>query len=143
MQLALDGPEPAGFLAGAQTQLLGEQGQLGGSAPRPPPGGGLFVAVEEMGVAPHHHGRVGHGQLLTVRSLCGFASNVAPHLLAEGLVAVRVAGRLEVAAGQVGYWPAHDAGRDASAEQVAGTLGLDEEGARMLMARFGGWSPYR
>lgn len=58
------------------------------------------------------------------------------------LAAVRAARRLEVAAGQVGYGPAHDARQDTTAEQAAAALGLTEEAARKLMARFGGWSPY-
>ncbi|REK84462.1 hypothetical protein DY245_43195 [Streptomyces inhibens] len=59
------------------------------------------------------------------------------------LAAVRAARRMEVTAAQVGYWPAHDARRDATAEQAAAALGLNEDAARKLMARFGGWSPYR
>ncbi|MFI1304050.1 hypothetical protein [Streptomyces sioyaensis] len=59
------------------------------------------------------------------------------------LAAVRAARRLEVTAGQVGYWPAHDARRDTTVEQAAAALGLNEDAARKLMARFGGWSPYR
>ncbi|MGG7568717.1 hypothetical protein [Streptomyces sirii] len=62
---------------------------------------------------------------------------------ASPLAAVRAARRLEVTAGQVGYWPAHDARQDATAEQAAAALGLNEDAARKLMARFGGWSPYR
>ncbi|MGX1855195.1 hypothetical protein OIU91_40240 [Streptomyces sp. NBC_01456] len=58
------------------------------------------------------------------------------------LAAVRAARRLEVAAGQVGYGPAHEARQDTTAEQAAAALGLTEEAARKLMARFGGWSPY-
>ncbi|MEJ8652599.1 hypothetical protein WKI65_32130 [Streptomyces sp. MS1.AVA.3] len=59
------------------------------------------------------------------------------------LAAVRAARRLEVTAEQVGYWPAHDARQDTTAEQAAAALGLNEDAARKLMARFGGWSPYR
>ncbi|MBM4795954.1 hypothetical protein HXP44_28845 [Streptomyces sioyaensis] len=59
------------------------------------------------------------------------------------LAAVRAARRLEVTAGQVGYWPAHHARRDTTVEQAAAALGLNEDAARKLMARFGGWSPYR
>lgn len=59
------------------------------------------------------------------------------------LAAVRAARRLEVTAVQVGYWPAHEARRDTTAEQAAAALGLTEDAARKLMARFGGWSPYR
>ncbi|MFH8558891.1 hypothetical protein ACH4FE_35615 [Streptomyces celluloflavus] len=59
------------------------------------------------------------------------------------LAAVRAARRLEVTAVQVAYWPAHDARRDASIEQVAAALGLNEGATRGLMARFGRWSPYR
>ncbi|MFF8788047.1 hypothetical protein [Streptomyces sp. NPDC015125] len=58
------------------------------------------------------------------------------------LTAVRAARRLEVTAVRVGYWPAHDARQDATAEQAAAALGLDEDEARKLMARFGRWSPY-
>ncbi|GAA2329876.1 hypothetical protein Scani_34800 [Streptomyces caniferus] len=59
------------------------------------------------------------------------------------LAAVRAARRLEVTAGQVGYWPAHDARQDTTAEQAAAALGLNETAARKLMAHFGRWSPYR
>ncbi|MEJ8653693.1 hypothetical protein WKI65_38015 [Streptomyces sp. MS1.AVA.3] len=59
------------------------------------------------------------------------------------LAAVRAARRLEVTAGQVGYCPAHDARQDTTAEQAAAALGLNEDAARKLMARFGHWSPYR
>ncbi|MFF3748510.1 hypothetical protein [Streptomyces kronopolitis] len=58
------------------------------------------------------------------------------------LAAVRAARRLEVTAAQVGYWAAHDARRDATAAQAAAALGLNEDDARKLMARFGCWSPY-
>ncbi|MGW2010188.1 hypothetical protein [Streptomyces nigrescens] len=58
------------------------------------------------------------------------------------LAAVRAARRLEVTAAQVGYWPAHDARRDVTAEQAAAALGLNEDAARKLMARLGRWSPY-
>ncbi|MDH6626116.1 hypothetical protein M2271_003933 [Streptomyces sp. LBL] len=59
------------------------------------------------------------------------------------LAALRAARRLEVTAVQVGYWPAHDARQDTTAEQAAAALGLDEDAARKLLARFGRWSPYR
>lgn len=44
---------------------------------------------------------------------------------------------------QTAYWPAHEARRDAAPGQAAAALGLDESGARTLLARFGHWSPYR
>ncbi|MFI0219873.1 hypothetical protein [Streptomyces lydicus] len=59
------------------------------------------------------------------------------------LAAVRAARRLEVTAVQVGYWPACDARRDTTVEQAASALGLSEDAARKLMARFGRWSPYQ
>ncbi|MFD3418826.1 hypothetical protein [Streptomyces decoyicus] len=59
------------------------------------------------------------------------------------LSAVRAARWLEVSAVQVGYWAAHDARRDTTAEQAASALGLNEDAARKLMARFGRWSPYQ
>ncbi|WP_203660958.1 hypothetical protein [Streptomyces sp. SID14446] len=58
------------------------------------------------------------------------------------LAAVRAARRLEVLAMQTAYWPAHEARRDAAPGHAAAALGLDESGARMLLARFGRWSPY-
>ncbi|MFJ4894965.1 hypothetical protein ACIP5U_33975 [Streptomyces sp. NPDC088788] len=58
------------------------------------------------------------------------------------LAAIRAARRLEVLAAQTAYWPARDARRDADAGQAAAALGLDESGARALLARFGRWSPY-
>lgn len=57
------------------------------------------------------------------------------------LAAVRAARRLEVTAVRVGYWPAHDARQDATTTQAA-ALGLDEDGAWKLMARYGRWSPH-
>ncbi|WP_032918590.1 hypothetical protein [Streptomyces rimosus] len=59
------------------------------------------------------------------------------------LAALRAARLLEVTAVQAGYWPAHDARQDTSPEQAAAALGLNEDEARKLMARFGRWSPYR
>ncbi|MFJ5222850.1 hypothetical protein [Streptomyces sp. NPDC088400] len=59
------------------------------------------------------------------------------------LAALRAARRLEVTAVETGYWPAHDARQDATAEQAAAALGLDQNAARKLVARFGRWSPYR
>ncbi|MFE2159895.1 hypothetical protein ACFW9M_19005 [Streptomyces lydicus] len=61
---------------------------------------------------------------------------------ASPLAAVRAGRRLEVTAARVGYWPAHDARQDTTVEQAAVALGLNEDAARKLMARFGGWSPY-
>ncbi|MET8038465.1 hypothetical protein [Streptomyces sp. NPDC005345] len=58
------------------------------------------------------------------------------------LAAIRAARRLEVLAVQSAYWPARDARRDADLGQAAAALGLDERGARALLARFGRWSPY-
>ncbi|MFC8663080.1 hypothetical protein [Streptomyces sp. NPDC057199] len=59
------------------------------------------------------------------------------------LAALRAARQLEVTAAQSAYGPAHDARQDATFEQAAAALGLDEDAARKLIARFGGWSPYR
>ncbi|MFI1259109.1 hypothetical protein ACH4U6_35940 [Streptomyces netropsis] len=59
------------------------------------------------------------------------------------LAAVRAARRLEVTAVEVAYWPAHEARKNATSEQAATALGLNESDARKLMARFGRWSPYR
>ncbi|WP_434597933.1 hypothetical protein [Streptomyces sp. A5-4] len=59
------------------------------------------------------------------------------------LAALRAARRLEVTAVEVAYWPAHDARQDATPGQAATALGLNEDAARKLMARFGRWSPYR
>ncbi|MFG2434629.1 hypothetical protein [Streptomyces sp. NPDC048508] len=58
------------------------------------------------------------------------------------LAAIRAARRMEVLAVQSAYWPACDARRDADFAQAAAALGLDERGARALLARFGRWSPY-
>ncbi|WP_437081899.1 hypothetical protein [Streptomyces sp. enrichment culture] len=59
------------------------------------------------------------------------------------LAAVRAARRLEMTAAQAGYEPAHDVLQDATAGQAAAAaLGLDEEAARKLLARFGRLSPY-
>ncbi|MFD0069513.1 hypothetical protein [Streptomyces sp. NPDC127574] len=58
------------------------------------------------------------------------------------LAAIRAARRLEVLAAQTAYWPAPEARRDADPGQAAAALGLDESGARALLARFGRWSPY-
>ncbi|MFD7681043.1 hypothetical protein [Streptomyces sp. NPDC060187] len=59
------------------------------------------------------------------------------------LAAIRAARRLEVLAAQTAYWPAIDARGDANLGQTAAALGLDESGARAVLARFGRWSPYR
>ncbi|MCX4775589.1 hypothetical protein [Streptomyces sp. NBC_01264] len=59
------------------------------------------------------------------------------------VAAVRAARRLEVTAGRVGYWAARGTANDLDTGQAAAALGLDEDAARKLMARFGGWSPYR
>ncbi|MET7826827.1 hypothetical protein ABZT23_19325 [Streptomyces sp. NPDC005386] len=56
------------------------------------------------------------------------------------LAAIRAARRSEVLAAQTAYWPARDARRDADLGQAAAALGLDEPGARALLARFGRWS---
>ncbi|MEU7282475.1 hypothetical protein AB0A69_27415 [Streptomyces sp. NPDC045431] len=59
------------------------------------------------------------------------------------LAALRAARRLEVTAVRLGYWPARDARQETTAEQAAAALGLDEDSARTLLARFGRFSPYR
>jgi hypothetical protein len=53
------------------------------------------------------------------------------------LAAVRAARRLEVIAVQTAYWPALDVSRNATDEQTAAALGLNEDAARDLLARFG------
>ncbi|MER7982745.1 hypothetical protein [Streptomyces sp. NPDC095817] len=58
------------------------------------------------------------------------------------LAAIRAARRLEVLAVQTAYWPAYDARRDVDLGQAAAALGLDERGARSLLARLGRWSSY-
>ncbi|MFE1057027.1 DsbA family protein [Streptomyces rochei] len=58
------------------------------------------------------------------------------------LAALRAARQLEVAAARTAYWPAHETRQDTPLERAASALGLDEDAARRLMARFGGWSPY-
>ncbi|MFB7910803.1 hypothetical protein ACFC1T_30645 [Kitasatospora sp. NPDC056076] len=58
------------------------------------------------------------------------------------LAALRAARLLEVTAERTAYWPAHDARRDLGLAATAAALGLDEDGARHLLARFGRWSPY-
>nr|WSX47674.1 hypothetical protein OG409_01005 [Streptomyces sp. NBC_00974] len=59
------------------------------------------------------------------------------------VAAVRAARRLEVTAERVGYWAARGTANDLDTTQAATALGLDEDAARKLMARFGRWSPYR
>lgn len=59
------------------------------------------------------------------------------------IAAVRAARQLEVVAERVGYWAARGTASDLDAAQAAVHLGLDEDAARKLMARFGRWSPYR
>ncbi|MFI5868194.1 hypothetical protein [Streptomyces sp. NPDC051546] len=56
---------------------------------------------------------------------------------------VRAARRLEVVAERVGYWAARHTAADLDTAQAATHLGLNEDAARKLMARFGRWSPYR
>ncbi|MFE2041201.1 hypothetical protein ACFXAZ_09755 [Streptomyces sp. NPDC059477] len=58
------------------------------------------------------------------------------------LAAVRAVRRLEIVAMDVGYRAAHDARADATDEQAASALGLNERAARTLLARLGGWHPY-
>ncbi|WP_407841316.1 hypothetical protein ACE1OC_40765 [Streptomyces sp. DSM 116496] len=59
------------------------------------------------------------------------------------VTAVRAARRLEMVVERVGYWAARGTAADLDTAQAAVHLGLDEDAARKLMARFGGWSPYR
>ncbi|MFE9560214.1 hypothetical protein ACFYM0_03815 [Streptomyces sp. NPDC006487] len=59
------------------------------------------------------------------------------------VAAVRAARRLEVTAERVGYWAARGTANDLDTGRAATALGLDEDAARKLMARFGRWSPYR
>ncbi|WP_327302171.1 hypothetical protein OG730_00370 [Streptomyces sp. NBC_01298] len=56
---------------------------------------------------------------------------------------VRAARHLEIVAERVGYWAARDTAADLDTAQAAAHLGLNEDAARKLMARFGRWSPYR
>ncbi|MET7390842.1 hypothetical protein ACFYPT_35555 [Streptomyces sp. NPDC005529] len=58
------------------------------------------------------------------------------------LAAIRAARRLEVLAAQTAYWPARGVRTDADLAQAAAALGLEESGARALLARFGRRSPY-
>ncbi|MFF7098431.1 hypothetical protein ACFY9A_39605, partial [Streptomyces rubradiris] len=53
------------------------------------------------------------------------------------LAALRAARRMEVIAVQTAYWPARDVSRDVTAEQAAAALGLSEDAAQDLLARFG------
>ncbi|MFI0901576.1 hypothetical protein [Streptomyces sp. NPDC020983] len=53
------------------------------------------------------------------------------------LAAVRAARRLEVLATDVGYWAARDALQDATSDQAATALGLDEDTARRHLTRLG------
>jgi hypothetical protein len=79
----------------------------------------------------------------TLTALLGRAEHEIEKLAKTSpLAALRAARRLEVTAVQVGYWPAHDARQDTTADQAAAALGLDEDAARKLLARFGRWSPY-
>ncbi|MEU7088415.1 hypothetical protein [Streptomyces achromogenes] len=52
------------------------------------------------------------------------------------LAALRAARRLEVIAVQTAYWPALDVSRNATGEQTAAALGLNEDAAQDLLARF-------
>ncbi|OKK16368.1 hypothetical protein AMK16_27070 [Streptomyces sp. CB00455] len=56
--------------------------------------------------------------------------------------AVRAARRLEVTAERVGYWAARGTRAGLTTAQAAAALGVDEQAAILLMARFGRWSPY-
>ncbi|WP_436995796.1 hypothetical protein [Streptomyces sp. enrichment culture] len=57
--------------------------------------------------------------------------------------AIKLARRMEIIAGNVGYWAAHDARHDMSPDDVARGLGLTADDARRLLAHFGRWSMYR
>ncbi|MFH9674972.1 hypothetical protein ACH4L5_22270 [Streptomyces sp. NPDC017405] len=59
------------------------------------------------------------------------------------LAALRAARRLEVIAVQTASWPALDILRNATAEQTAAALGLNEDAAQNLLARFGRLTRYR
>lgn len=59
------------------------------------------------------------------------------------VAAERAARRLEVTAERVGYGAARHTAAALDTDQAAAVLGLDEDAARNLMARFGRWSPYR
>ncbi|GAA1592889.1 hypothetical protein [Streptomyces globosus] len=58
------------------------------------------------------------------------------------VAAVKAARELEVIAARTAHWPAHQA-RAEDPETVAAALGLNAGETRALLARFGGWSPYR
>ncbi|MFJ8476958.1 hypothetical protein [Kitasatospora sp. NPDC094011] len=58
------------------------------------------------------------------------------------LAALRAARLLEVTAERTAYWAARDARCEVSLAEAAAGLGLNEDGARHLLARFGRWSPY-
>ncbi|MER7764869.1 hypothetical protein [Streptomyces sp. NPDC097619] len=57
--------------------------------------------------------------------------------------AVKAARQMEIAAGYAAYGAAHDARARMSPEEMATALGIDAAAARSLLARYGGWSPYR
>ncbi|MFJ4685467.1 hypothetical protein [Streptomyces sp. NPDC088789] len=58
------------------------------------------------------------------------------------LAALRAARNLEITSADLGYWAALSAHDEADDEQVATALGLSEQEARALVARYGRRSPY-
>ncbi|MEV7416323.1 hypothetical protein [Streptomyces sp. NPDC089919] len=58
------------------------------------------------------------------------------------VAAVRATRSLEVLAGRLGYWAAHDTRRDLPLPETAAALALTEDATRHLLARLGQWSPY-
>ncbi|MFI6639097.1 hypothetical protein [Streptomyces sp. NPDC050504] len=58
------------------------------------------------------------------------------------LAALRAVRSMEVLAGRLAHWPAHDVRNGMTVKRAGDALGLNERDTRKLLARFGSFSPY-
>ncbi|MGW2681514.1 hypothetical protein [Streptomyces sp. NPDC001436] len=89
---------------------------------------------------------VGKSTIPLPPELCGLLESVTAEIerLAKDspVAAIKAARELEIIASRTAHWPAHEA-RAQAPETVAAALGLNVNQTRALLARYGGWSPYR
>ncbi|WP_234344382.1 hypothetical protein [Streptomyces sp. WM6372] len=93
----------------------------------------------------HHRCRRHHGPSppAELQSLLDNVTDAIENLAKDSpTAAVKAARTLETIAQRTAYWPAHEASAQ-DPETVAAALGLNVDETRTLLARFGGWSPYR
>ncbi|WP_223241693.1 hypothetical protein [Streptomyces sp. CBMA123] len=58
------------------------------------------------------------------------------------VAALRAARKLELVAGQVGHWPARAVRNEMTPQAAGAALGLDDDGVRRLLTRFGSTATY-